>query len=50
MQDKKAMNLYAGAVAEREVAMARGHGRANRLVHLDRRMVGVIDAQPAGTP
>src|SRR6476620_3851405 len=51
VQDKKGMNLYAGSgVAVREVTMAVGHGRADYLLYLDRRVVGVIEAKPAGTP
>jgi type I restriction enzyme, R subunit len=51
VQDKTGMNLYAGSgVAVREVTMAPGHGRADYLLYLDRRVVGVIEAKPAGTP
>src|SRR4051794_38957249 len=52
VQDKKAMNLYAGSggVAVREVTMAPGHGRVDYLLYLDRVVVGVIEAKPAGTP
>ncbi|MFI7279904.1 DEAD/DEAH box helicase family protein [Micromonospora chersina] len=51
VQDRKAMNLFASqGVAVREVVMAKGHGRADYLLYVDRRAVGVIEAKPEGTP
>jgi len=51
VQDTKALNLFAGpGVARREAAMASGHGRADYLLYVDRRVVGVVEAKPIGTP
>ena len=51
VQDRKAMNLYAGrGVAVREAVMAAGHGRADYLLYVDKAAVGVVEAKPAGTP
>ncbi|KQY58573.1 DEAD/DEAH box helicase [Aeromicrobium sp. Root495] len=50
VQDKKDLNLFASeGVAVREVAMAAGHGRADYLLYVDKRTVGVIEAKPVGT-
>lgn len=50
VQDRKNLNLYAAqGVACREVVMAAGHGRADYLLYVDLRVVGVIEAKPAGT-
>ncbi|WP_185734791.1 type I restriction endonuclease subunit R [Micromonospora globispora] len=50
VQDRKAMNLFAGqGVAVREAVMAKGHGRADYLLYVDRKAVGVIEAKPEGT-
>ncbi|MHB8188415.1 MAG: type I restriction endonuclease subunit R, partial [Dermatophilaceae bacterium] len=50
VQDKKALNLFAGqGVAVREVIMAKGHGRADYLLYVDQKAVGVIEAKPQGT-
>lgn len=50
VQDRKQMNLYAAqGVAVREVVMATGHGRADYLLYVDQRAVGVIEAKPVGT-
>jgi len=50
VQDKKNLNLFASeGVAVREVVMAAGHGRADYLLYVDKRAVGVIEAKPAGT-
>jgi type I restriction enzyme R subunit len=50
VQDRSAMNLFAGqGVAVREVVMAKGHGRADYLLYVDKRAVGVIEAKPVGT-
>jgi type I restriction enzyme, R subunit len=51
VQDRKDMNLFAGqGVAVREVVMAPGHGRVDYLLYVDRRVVGVVEAKPEGTP
>ncbi|MBC9956444.1 type I restriction-modification enzyme R subunit C-terminal domain-containing protein [Yimella sp. cx-51] len=50
VQDKKALNLFAAqGVACREVTMKTGHGRADYLLYVDQRVVGVIEAKPQGT-
>ncbi|GGB26309.1 type III restriction endonuclease subunit R [Flexivirga endophytica] len=50
VQDKKALNLFAAqGVACREVTMKSGHGRADYLLYVDQRVVGVIEAKPQGT-
>ncbi|MBD2759907.1 DEAD/DEAH box helicase family protein [Yimella sp. cx-573] len=50
VQDKKALNLFAAqGVACREVTMRSGHGRADYLLYVDQRVVGVIEAKPQGT-
>lgn len=44
------INLFAAqGVAVREVIMAPGHGRADYVLYVDRRVVGVIEAKPEGT-
>jgi len=51
VQHKKDLNLFAGpGVAVREVIMAVGHGRADYLLYVDQRAVGVIEAKPEGMP
>jgi type I restriction enzyme R subunit len=51
VQDTRNLNLSAAqGVARREAIMASGHGRADYLLYLDRRVVGVIEAKPVGTP
>nr|WP_306238751.1 DEAD/DEAH box helicase family protein [Ornithinimicrobium sp. HY1745] len=50
VQDKKDLNLFAAdGVACREVVMKPGHGRADYLLYVDQRVVGVIEAKPEGT-
>src|SRR3954454_292468 len=50
VQDRKNLNLFAGpGVAVREVVMAKGHGRADYVLYVDKRAVGVIEAKPEGT-
>jgi type I restriction enzyme R subunit len=50
VQDRAEMNLFAGSgVAVRESIMAKGHGRADYLLYVDKRAVGVIEAKPQGT-
>ena len=50
VQDRKDLNLFASqGVAVREVIMAKGHGRADYLLYVDQKAVGVIEAKPAGT-
>jgi type I restriction enzyme, R subunit len=51
VQNMREMNLGAGlGVAVREVPLEAGHGRADYVLFVDRRAVGVIEAKPAGTP
>lgn len=51
VQDKKNLNLFAGqGIAVREVIMKAGHGRVDYLLYVDKAVVGVIEAKPAGTP
>jgi type I restriction enzyme R subunit len=51
VQDRRDLNLFAGqGVAVRESIMAPGHGRADYLLYVDKRAVGVIEAKPQGTP
>ncbi|MFI5489202.1 type I restriction endonuclease subunit R [Micromonospora echinaurantiaca] len=51
MQGRSETNLFAGTgVAVREAIMAKGHGRADYLLYVDQRVVGVIEAKPEGTP
>lgn len=50
VQDRTDINLFASrGVAVREMIMASGHGRADYLLFVDRRVVGVIEAKPQGT-
>lgn len=49
VQDKKDLNLFAAeGVACREVVMKQGHGRADYLLYVDKKVVGVIEAKPQG--
>jgi len=51
VQDKSATNLFAAqGVAVREVTLKPGHGRADYLLYVDQKVVGVIEAKPEGTP
>jgi type I restriction enzyme R subunit len=51
VQDRRELNLFTGqGVAVRESIMAPGHGRADYLLYVDKRAVGVIEAKPVGTP
>jgi type I restriction enzyme, R subunit len=51
VQSTAQLNLMAGpGVARREATMATGHGRADYLLYVDKRVVGVIEAKPIGTP
>jgi len=50
VQDKKDLNLFANdGVACREAVMKTGHGRADYLLYVDKKVVGVIEAKPEGT-
>ncbi len=50
VQDKKSLNLFATlGVACREAVMRPGHGRADYLLYVDQKVVGVIEAKPAGS-
>jgi type I restriction enzyme R subunit len=49
--DRRDLNLFTGpGIAVRETIMAPGHGRADYLLYVDKRVVGVIEAKPEGTP
>jgi len=51
VQDRSAQNLIGHrGVALREKIMAAGHGRADYILYVDRKVVGVIEAKSAGTP
>lgn len=51
VQDSRSLNLFAAqGVARREATMATGHGRADYLLYVDQKVVGVIEAKPEGTP
>lgn|GEM_PF-1176359 len=51
VQDGKELNLLAGdGTAVRQAAMAPGHGRTDYLLYVDEQVVGVIEANPVGTP
>ena len=51
VQDRVDLNLFAGTgVAVREMIMATGFGRADYLLYVDQRVVGVVEAKPQGTP
>ena len=51
VQDSRSLNLFAAqGVARREATMRAGHGRADYLLYVDQRVVGVIEAKPDGTP
>ena len=51
VQSRAELNLFAGpGVAVREVIMRPGHGRADYLLYVDRRAVGVIEAKPECVP
>jgi len=47
--DRKDLNPFVPS-AVREVIMSPGHGRADYALYLDKEVVGVIEAKPAGTP
>lgn len=50
VQDSKDLNLFASeGVARREVIMRPGQGRADYLLYVDKKVVGVIEAKPQGT-
>ena len=50
VQDKGNLDLINhGGVACREVVMKQGHGRADYLLYVGRKVVGVIEAKPQGT-
>lgn len=51
VQSRKQLNLFAEqGIAVRETVMSRGHGRADYMLYVDQRAVGVIEAKPEGTP
>ncbi|WP_207555733.1 DEAD/DEAH box helicase family protein [Intrasporangium flavum] len=50
VQDKKNLNLFAAqGIACREVVMKAGHGRADYVLYVDKKAVGVIEAKSEGT-
>ncbi|WP_199224501.1 DEAD/DEAH box helicase family protein [Serinibacter arcticus] len=50
VQDSRTLNIVSHqGVAVREAVMAPGHGRADYLLYVDRKVVGVIEAKPTGT-
>ena len=50
VQDPNRVNLAAGlGVAVREFVLAPGHGRADYLLFVDRKPLGVLEAKPEGT-
>lgn len=49
VQDRALANLDLPGVAVREAVMAPGHGRADYLLYVNRRAVGVTEAKPEGT-
>ena len=49
--DRKDMDLVNHqGVAVREVVMKTDHGRVDYLLYVDRKVVGVVEAKPVGTP
>ena len=49
VQDGKEMNILAGpGVAVREFILKKGHGRADYLLYVDGKVLGVIEAKPEG--
>ncbi len=49
VQDYANINLTQPAVAVREFPMARGYGKADYLLYINKRVVGVVEAKPEGT-
>lgn len=50
VQDIAALNRFAGrGVAVRDFRLAEGHGRADYMLYVDGKAVGVVEAKPAGT-
>ncbi len=48
---KQDLNLFAGrGIALYEKVMAQGHGEADYILYVDRKVVGVIEAKKEGTP
>lgn len=49
VQDRQELNLRAAqGVAVREFVMAKGHGRADYLLFIDRKAVGALEAKKVG--
>ena len=49
--ERKDLNLFAGqGIAVEEVHMKTDHGRVDYLLYVDKKVVGVIEAKPMGTP
>ncbi len=50
VQDPDAADLHAGrGIAVREFPLAKGHGKADYLLYVDRKAVGAVEAKKAGT-
>jgi type I restriction enzyme R subunit len=49
VQSRPHVNLSLPGVALREVILSAGHGRADYVLYVDKRAVGVIEAKPEGT-
>lgn len=50
VQDRDNANLWAGqGVAIREFVHAKGHGRSDYALYIDRQLVGALEAKPDGT-
>ena len=51
IQKRKDLNLLAGqGIAVEEAHMKADHGRVDYLLYVDRKVVGVVEAKPMGTP
>ena len=49
VQDSDSINLYAGSgIAVREFPLRAGHGRADYLLYVNQKAVGVVEAKPEG--
>ncbi|HZH98785.1 MAG TPA: DEAD/DEAH box helicase family protein, partial [Fimbriimonadaceae bacterium] len=49
VQDYASIDISRPAIAVREFQMAKGFGKADYLLYVDRRAVGVVEAKPEGT-
>ena len=49
VQNPNSINLYAGSgIAVREFPLRAGHGRADYLLYVNQKAVGVVEAKPEG--